>query len=126
MPLLKQMKTWLDKLIKQVPPTTALGKALQYNLNQWPKLVRYADDGNLSIDNNRAERAVKPFVIGRKNWLFSNTDNGAQASAMLYSIIETAKANGLLIDYYIQYCLEELAKKPADLVYLLPWNVKQV
>ena len=60
------------------------------------KLERYIEDGNLQIDNSRVERLVKPFVIGRKNWLFSNTANGARASAMLYSIIETAKANGLV------------------------------
>lgn len=79
----------------QVPQKTTLGKALGYSLNQWHKLVRYVDDSNLAIDNNRTERAIKPFVIGRKNWLFSNATSGANASAILYSIIETAKANGL-------------------------------
>ncbi len=61
------------------------------------ELIRYIDDGHLSIDNNRAERAIKPLVIGRKNWFFSNIPNGADASAMLYSIVETAKANGLIL-----------------------------
>ena len=79
--------------------------------------------GNLNIDNNRAERAVKPFVIGRKNWMFSNTKNGANASAVLYSICETAKANGLIPFEYLNYLLEQLATKPTDLDYLLPWNV---
>ncbi|WDE11856.1 IS66 family transposase [Thalassomonas haliotis] len=121
-PLLKQMKAWLDKSVNQVPPSTALGKALQYNLNQWTKLVRYVDSGNLSIDNNRAERAVKPFVIGRKNWLFSNTAKGARASAMLYSLIETAKANDLVPFDYLMYCLEQLANNVAPET-LLPWKV---
>jgi transposase len=67
LPLLNQYKAWLDKSALQVPPKTALGKALGYSLNQWHKLVRYVDDGDLAIDNNRAERAIKPFVIGRKN-----------------------------------------------------------
>jgi transposase len=66
---------------------------------------------NININNNRAERAIKPFLIGRKNWLFSNTPRGAKASAMLYSIIETAKANDLFIDSYLNFCLDELAKK---------------
>lgn len=84
-PLLDKFAKWLAKA--NVPPKTTLGKAIQYCQNQWHKLIRYIDDGNLFIDNNRAERAVKPFVIGRKNWMFSNTANGAKASAMLYSII---------------------------------------
>ena len=73
---------------------SALGQTIDYSLNQWAKLRRYVEDSRLSIDNNRAERAVKPFVIGRKNWLFNHNHRGAEASAMLYSMIETAKANG--------------------------------
>ena len=77
----------------------------------------------MQIDNNRAERAIKPFVIGRKNWLFSNTANGAQASAILYSLIETAKANGLTPFDYLNHLLEELPTKSQDIEQLLPWNV---
>ena len=81
------------------PPTvftlTALGKALHYLREQWPYLVRYLEDGRLELSNNRAERSIKPFVIGRKNWLFSNTPAGAQSSAVIYSLIETAKENDL-------------------------------
>ena len=123
LPLLHQFKTWLDKSALQVPPKSAAGKAIAYSLRQWPKLMRYTENGNLSIDNNRAERAIKPFVIGRKNWLFSNTTSGAQASAMMYSIIETAKANGLIPFDYLQYLLEQLPTHPEDIDYLLPWNV---
>ncbi|MEZ8290436.1 IS66 family transposase [Vibrio sp. 10N.237.312.B06] len=100
------------------------GKAIKYTLGQWSKLTRYIDDGHLSIDNNRAERAIKPLVIGRKNWLFSNTPNGANASAMLYSIIETAKANGLILYDYMVKCMKELAKAEPDIDALLPWNFK--
>ena len=124
LPLLNQYKAWLDKSALQVPPKTALGKAIGYSLNQWHKLVRYVDDGNLAIDNNRAERAIKPFVIGRKNWLFSNAKSGANASAILYSIIETAKANGLTPFDYITHCLEHLATSAGNVEALLPWNVK--
>ena len=79
---------------------------------------------NMHIDNNRAERAIKPFVIGRKNWLFSNTARGALASAILYSIIETAKANGLTPYDYLKILLDELPKKPESIDHLLPWNIK--
>lgn len=79
-------------------------------MGQWPKLIRYVEDGHLSIDNNRAERAIKSLVIGRKNWLFANNPNGADAGALLYSIIETAKANGLILYDYMVKCMKELAK----------------
>ena len=124
LPLLEQFRTWLDKSALQVPPKSAVGKAIAYNLNQWQKLVRYVENGDLNIDNNRAERAIKPFVIGRKNWLFSNSASGANASAVLYSVIETAKANGLTPFNYLMHLLEELPKEPDDLEPLLPWNVE--
>ena len=121
LPLLNHFKDWLDQSALQVPPKTVLGKAIGYTLRQWPKLIRYLDDGRLSIDNNRAERAIKPFVIGRKNWLFSYTASGAQASAILYSLIETAKANGITPFDYLNGLLEELPKKPGNIDALLPW-----
>ena len=104
----------LDKSALQAPPKSAVGKAIAYNLNQWQKLVRYVENGDLNIDNNRAERAIKPFVIGRKNWLFSNSASGANASAVLYSVIETAKANGLTPFNYLIHLLEELPKEPGS------------
>jgi len=122
--LLNDFKLWLDKSAKQVLPKSAIGAAIRYTLNQWHKLIGYSQSGQTNIDNNRAERAVKPFVIGRKNWLFSNTASGANASAILYGLIETAKANGLTPFNYLMYLLQELPKKPDDLDYLMPWNVK--
>lgn len=122
-PLLDQFKAWLDKSALHVPPKSAVGKAIAYNLGQWEKLERYLEDGHLRIDNNRAERAIKPFVIGRKNWMFANTANGAQASAILYSIVETAKANGLVPFDYLHRLLEELPESPAHIDQLLPWNI---
>jgi transposase len=93
-PLLDQLKSWLDKTQPQVAGQTALGKAVNYLASNWSRLVRYVEGGHLPIDNNRAENAIRPFVIGRKNWLFSDTPKGATASAQVYSLIETAKVNG--------------------------------
>lgn len=121
-PILDELYEWMTS--QQVISSSPLGKAIKYTLGQWPKLIRYIDDGHLSIDNNRAERAIKPLVIGRKNWLFSNTPNGADASAMLYSIVETAKANGLILYAYMVKCMKELAKAEPDIDALLPWNFK--
>ena len=121
-PILDELYEWMTT--QQVLASSSLGKAIKYTLGQWPKLIRYIDDGHLSIDNNRAERAIKPLVIGRKNWLFSNTPNGADASAMLYSIVETAKANGLILYDYMVKCMKELAKVEPDIDAHLPWNFK--
>ncbi|CDL80425.1 transposase (fragment) [Xenorhabdus cabanillasii JM26] len=121
-PILDKLSAWLIKTQSQVLPKSKLGEAITYLGNQWPKLIRYLEDGRLSIDNNRAERAIKPFVIGRKAWLFSHTPRGAQASAILYSIVETAKANGLIPFDYVMTCLDELCQPVPDLDKLLPWN----
>ena len=121
-PLLSQLHTWLMKSAQQVLPKTKLCEAIQYCLNQWKKLERYTLDGLLSIDNNRAERGIKPFVIGRKNWLFSQTATGANASAVLYSIIETAKANDLNVFEYVMTCLDELSQPDVNIEQLLPWQ----
>ena len=126
-PLLKAFKAWLDKSVTQVPPKSKLGAAIHYCLNQWEKLRRVVDDGRLSLDNNRAERSVRPFTVGRNNWLFSNTHNGARASAVLYSLIETAKANDCEPYDYLEYVLRELPKLKCgdDHHHLLPWNMPQ-
>ena len=100
-----------------------MGKALNYALNQWDKTIRYCDDGRLDIDNNRSERAIKPFVMGRKAWLFSQTANGANASATLYSIVETAKANGLVPYDYLVHVMEKIMQGDTEPEQLLPWNV---
>lgn len=123
-PLLEEFKQWLDKSAEQVPSSLLIGKAISYSRNQWLKLIQYVESGELNIDNNRAERAIKPFVIGRKNWLFSNTANGANASAVLYSLIETAKANGLIPFDYLMLSLEHLSKGVDDIDAILPWNIK--
>ena len=106
-----------------MPATTYLGKAIQYALTQWPRLLIYLEDGRLSIDNNLVENAIRPFALGRKNWLFSDTQAGAHASARLYSLIETAKANGFNDYAYLKWVFTELPKAPNDVAKHLPWNV---
>lgn len=123
-PILDKLKQWLEKHQPNLVGNSKLIDAANYMVNQWPKLIMYINDGRLSIDNNRAERAIKPFVIGRKNWLFSQTATGAHASAILYSIIETAKANGLVQYDYITVCLNELCQPLPDIDSLLPWQFK--
>jgi len=124
-PVLDDFKKWLKKKKLQTPPKGLLGKAVNYTLNQWHRLVGYIEDGNLSIDNNMAENSIRPFVLGRKNWLFSGTPEGAQASALLYSLIETAKANKLEPYAYLRYIFEKLpvAVTLEDYEALLPWNI---
>lgn len=122
-PLLQQLWDWLEKSKDAIPTESALGKAITYSLNQWSKLIRYLEDGRLNIDNNRAERAIKPFVIGRKAWLFANTTSGAKASAALYSLVETAKINGLEPYDYLTRLFTELplADTEEKLRQLLPF-----
>jgi transposase len=102
--------SWLDTSLPQVPPTSATGRALNYLNNEWDKLNRYLEDGRLEIDNNGAENAIRPFVLGRKNWLFSTSIRGVKASANLYSLIVTAKANGLDPYAYLRYLFTALPK----------------
>ena len=104
------MRAWLDEALLQVPPTSTTGKALNYLHREWPKLIVYLEDGRLEIDNNGAENAIRPFVVGRKNWLFSASVKGVKASANLYSLIETAKANGLEPYAYLRNLFTELPK----------------
>ena len=109
-PVLDELRAWLDTSLPQVPPSSATGKALNYLHNEWDKLIRYLDDGRLAIDNNGAENAIRPFVVGRKNWLFSASVKGVKASANLYSLIETVKANGLEPYAYLRYLFAALPK----------------
>lgn len=120
---LKSFHQWLIKTQQQVPPKTALGKAVNYTLEYWPELNRYTENGEWPIDNNTAENAIRPFVIGRKAWLFSNSQRGATGSANLYSMIETAKANGREPYHYLSWLFERLPDaNPEELELLMPWN----
>ena len=122
--ILVQLKAWLEKTRPQVTAKNALGKALNYLASNWSRLERYVEAGHLPIDNNRAENTIRPFVIGRKNWLFSDTPKGATASAQIYSLIETAKANDREPYAYLRHILERLPQVNSVEGYeaLLPWN----
>jgi transposase len=109
-------------------PKGLLGTALGYLNKNWEKLIRYTEDGEVNIDKNLAENAIRPFVIGRKNWLFSANPRGAHASAAIYSLIETAKANGLEPYAYFREVFAKLPSTSSDeeLQALLPLNVSRV
>ncbi len=123
-PIIDKIKSWLDKSIAGSLPKSKLGEALYYLQSQWLSLIRYIEDGGYPIDNNAAENAIRPFVIGRKNWLFSASQQGAKASANLYSLIETAKANNREPYAYLKKVFTELpnAKTIEDIEALLPWK----
>ena len=124
-PILKDIRLWLDKALPAVTPKSALGKALAYMNHYWPKLIRYVEWGDTPIDNNRAENAIRPFVLGRKAWLFSDTPAGANSSALIYSLVETAKANGLEPSAWLAHLLRNVpaATSVEDIEALLPWNL---
>jgi len=123
-PVWDELRRWLDRVRNHAPPSTKIGTALGYLDNQWDTLIRVLDDGRLEVDNNRCENAIRPFVIGRKGWLFSDTVKGAVASANLYSLIETCKANGVEPHAYLTLLFERLPhlKTVEDYEGVLPWN----
>lgn len=125
-PILDAFLSWLKIQEQKVLPKSGLGQAIKYCLNQWDKLVAFLEDGRLEIDNNRSERSIKPVVIGRKAWLFANTPKGARASAIIYSMVETAIANGLNPYYYLRYLFERLPNIDLTdinaLDQVLPWS----
>ena len=122
-PLLAKIKNILDTA--SAPPSLALGKAVSYALGQWSRVEAYLQDPRLTPDNNAAENAIRPFTVGRKNWLFSGSPRGVRSSAALYSMIETAKANGVEPYQYLLYVFEGVAqaKDEEDWENLLPWNM---
>jgi transposase len=126
-PLLENLKEWLEIQRTKVPPKSALGQAIGYCLRQWTELTCYMKDGRLEIDNNASERCIKPFVIGRKNWLFSGNARGARTSALIYSIIETCKSHDINPFAYLKDIFEKIGKKDLsekELKSLLPYHWK--
>lgn len=126
-PLLDELRLWTLQSHPKVPPKSMSGKAFQYLKNEWTYLIRFTEDGRLQIDNNFVENKIRPFALGRKRWLFSQSVEGVKASANLYSLVETAKANGLDPYWYLRHVFEWLpmAECLADFEMLLPWNVKK-
>ncbi len=121
-PVLDAFRAWLDDRVHHVAPKSLLGKAIKYALNEWTKLLVYLQDSRIPIDNNLVENAIRPFVIGRKNWLFSGSPDGVKASAAFYSLIETAKACGHEPYWYLRHLFERLplAKTRVEMRSLLP------
>lgn len=121
-PILDEFRKWLDEHRGKIPPQSQLGMALNYAHNEWSYLVRYIDDGRFAIDNNAVENAIRPFAVGRKNWLFSDSVAGAKASAAIYSVMISAKQNSHNEYAYFRYLLEKLplAEKAEDFEALLP------
>jgi len=125
-PVLEAFKRWVDDLLPGVPPQSALGKALAYTTKQWPKLVRHLEHADVPAHNNYVENLIRPFSQGRRVWLFANNPLGARASANLYSLVATARANGIEPGAYLNFLFENLpsAETVDALEALLPWNAR--
>lgn len=125
-PVLAMIEVLVQRHQHAVLPQSALGKALHYTASQWAKLTRYVHDGAWPIDNNACENAIRPFVVGRKGWLFSDTPAGAQASANLYSLLQTCRANGVNTYEYLRALFTALPKATTadDYEALLPWRIR--
>ncbi len=123
LPVLEQLRAWLDKTRPNILPSSTLGEALAYLDRHWAGLVRYCDDGRFAMDTNLIENAIRPFCVGRRGWLFCDSVAGANSSANLYSLVETAKSNGLEPYAYLRHVFTELPKAQTveDIERLLPW-----
>ena len=124
-PILDKMYALLMDKQSKVPPKSTIGLAIHYTLNQWHKLLEYLQDGRLENNNNRLERAIKPFACGRKGWLFCNRPEGAVAAARLYSFIETCKHHGIHAYQWFYYTLQKIPSCTTveELEALLPYNI---
>lgn len=122
-PLIAELKAWLETTRAKLSGKSDLAAAMRYALSRWSALSRYVDNGRLEIDNNAAERAIRPLALGRKNYLFAGSDAGGERAAAIYSLIETAKLNGLDPQAYLRDVLARIADHPVNRVAdLLPWN----
>ena len=123
--ILAKLHLWMDDTLARLSGKSELAKAIRYAQSRWPALTRYAENGRLEIDNNAAERSIRPLALGRKNWLFAGSTQGGERAATLYTIIETAKLNGHDPEAYLQDILNRIADHPINKVAeLLPWNWK--
>jgi transposase len=121
-PLLDELKCWLEAQLARVSKKSELAVAIRYALSRWTAMTRYRDDGRLEIDNNAAERALRAVALGRKNYLFAGSDAGGEYAAAMYSLIGTAKLNGIDPEAYLHTVLERIAEHPINrIAELLPW-----
>jgi transposase len=124
-PLLAELKAEFEATLAKVSGKSALAQALRYALSRWDALTRYTQDGRLEISNNAAERAIRPLALGRKNWLFAGSDSGGERAAVMYTLIETARLNGLDPEAYLRAVIGQIADHPIKRIEeLLPWNIK--
>jgi hypothetical protein len=122
-PLIDELHDWLNKMLARLSRKSDTALAIRYALARWRALTRYLDDGQIEIDNSAAERALRAVALGRKNYLFCGSDAGGQAAAAIYSLIGTAKLNGIDPEAYMQRVLEKIADLPITQIHeLLPWN----
>jgi hypothetical protein len=123
-PKLAELHHWFIVTVKQLSKKSDLAGAIHYALARWKALTRYQDDGRIEIDNNAAERALRAVALGRKNYLFAGADCGGERAAAIYSLIGTAKLNGIDPEGYLRYVLTHIADHPVNGVHeLLPWNL---
>ena len=124
-PLLDSMHEWLETTLSKLPKKFDVASAINYALGRWTALMRYCADGRIEIDNNAAERALRAVALGRKNYLFAGSDSGGERAAAMYSLIGSAKLNGIDPEAYLRQVLTVIADHPINRIEeLLPWNVR--
>ena len=123
-PLLESLKQWLEETLGKLSRKSDTAMAVRYALGRWTALMRFCDDGRIEIDNNAAERALRVVALGRKNFLFAGSDGGGESAAAIYSLLGTAKLNGIDPESYLRNVLSRIADHPIKCIEeLLPWNV---
>lgn len=123
-PELESLHAWLHATLTTLSKKSELAQAIRYALSNWIALTRYRDDGRLEVDNNAAERSLRAVALGRKNWLFAGSDEGGERAAAIYTLIGTAKLNGLNPESYLRHVLAHISDQPINKIEaLLPWNL---